>query len=115
MAPPQGPVRRHVRPRAKTPAERADEAAAVQRRLKEEAAQRRQAAAKQQAADGHRDGLPPRLHLPRGGVGWVQERLRSPPGSFPQLCLRVAASSDRVTRDEMSIPDEHRSSASRRD
>jgi hypothetical protein len=32
------------RPRAKSPAERADEAAAVQRRLKQEAADRRKAA-----------------------------------------------------------------------
>ena len=44
MAPPQ-PPRANARPRAKTPAERADEALAVQRRLKDEAAERRRAAA----------------------------------------------------------------------
>ncbi len=41
MAQPQG----QSRPRAKTPAERAEEAADVQRRLKQEAAERREAAA----------------------------------------------------------------------
>jgi len=45
MAPPQPPTRGNARPRAKTPAERADEALAVQRRLKHEAAERRRAAA----------------------------------------------------------------------
>ena len=48
--PPQGPPRRDARPRAKTPAERAEEAADVQRRLKREAAERREAAAKQRTA-----------------------------------------------------------------
>jgi hypothetical protein len=41
MAPARGPLRKDSRPRAKTPAERADEAADVQRRLKQEAADRR--------------------------------------------------------------------------
>jgi hypothetical protein len=45
MAQPQGPFRQERRPRAKTPAERAEEAADVQRRLKREAAERREAAA----------------------------------------------------------------------
>jgi hypothetical protein len=45
MAPPQRSSRRDGRPRAKTPAERAEEAADVQRRLKREAAERREAAA----------------------------------------------------------------------
>ena len=44
MAQPQGPPRRDGRPRAKTPAERAEEAADVPRRLKREAAERREAA-----------------------------------------------------------------------
>jgi hypothetical protein len=43
MAPGQG-SRKDARPRAKTPAERAEEAANVQRRLKQEAAERRLAA-----------------------------------------------------------------------
>ena len=42
MAPAPG----NSRPRAKTPAERAEEAAGVQQRLKAEAAERREAAAK---------------------------------------------------------------------
>jgi hypothetical protein len=45
MAPTQPPQRMNARPRAKTPAERAEEATAVQRRLKEEAAERRRIAA----------------------------------------------------------------------
>jgi hypothetical protein len=45
MAPPQRPSSRKERPRGKTPAERAEEATEVQRRLKREAAERRQAAA----------------------------------------------------------------------
>jgi hypothetical protein len=45
MAPGQGSPRRDARPRAKSPADRAEEAARVQRRLKQEAAERRQAAA----------------------------------------------------------------------
>ena len=45
MAP---PPRRDGRPRAKTPAERAEEAADVQRRLKREAADRREAAKAQE-------------------------------------------------------------------
>jgi hypothetical protein len=44
MAQRPGPLRQDRRPRAKTPAERADEAADVQRRLKREAAERRAAA-----------------------------------------------------------------------
>jgi hypothetical protein len=56
MAPSDGPLRRD-RPKAKTPAERAEEAAAVQRRLKREAADRREAAAKQRPHDsGSRPG-----------------------------------------------------------
>ena len=48
---------RKDRPRAKSPADRADEAAAVQRRLKEEAAQRRQAAATgKQPVGGRKSG-----------------------------------------------------------
>ena len=54
MAPGQGPSRKDARPRAKTPAERAEEAANVQRRLKQEAADRRHAAA--------RAGSPPSAH-----------------------------------------------------
>jgi hypothetical protein len=50
MAPPERPARRDGRPRAKTPAERAEEAADVQRRLKREAAERREAAAAKQGA-----------------------------------------------------------------
>jgi hypothetical protein len=45
MARGQGPPRRDGRARARTPAERAEEAADVQRRLKREAAERREAAA----------------------------------------------------------------------
>jgi hypothetical protein len=45
MAPQQPSMRTNARPRAKTPAERADEATAVQRRLKQEAAERRRLAA----------------------------------------------------------------------
>ncbi len=44
MLPPQRPSHTDVRPRAKTPAERAVESTAVQRRLKLEAAERRQRA-----------------------------------------------------------------------
>jgi hypothetical protein len=58
MAPPQGPPRRDARPRGKSPAERAEEAAEVQRRLKSEAAARREAsaAARRDAADSDRPG-----------------------------------------------------------
>ena len=60
MAPPQ-PPRSNPRPRAKTPAERAEVATEVQRRLKREAAERREAAAKKDAAsDGGRAGKDPR-------------------------------------------------------
>jgi hypothetical protein len=52
MAQPQG----QSRPRAKTPAERAEEAAGVQRRLKQEAADRREAAAAKPAATGSTSG-----------------------------------------------------------
>jgi hypothetical protein len=45
MAPHQTSMRTNARPRGKTPAERAEEATAVQRRLKQEAAERRRAAA----------------------------------------------------------------------
>jgi len=51
MAPPQTSMRTNARPRAKSPAERAEEAAAVQRRLKREAAERRAAAPKRANAD----------------------------------------------------------------
>ena len=51
MAPTQPPQRMNARPRAKTPAERADEATAVQRRLKEEAAERRRIAAARAPGD----------------------------------------------------------------
>jgi hypothetical protein len=50
MAQPQG----QSRPRAKTPAERAEEAAGVQRRLKQEAADRREAAAGKPKPTGSR-------------------------------------------------------------
>jgi hypothetical protein len=46
MAPAPQPPRRNARPKAKTPAERAEEAANVQLRLKQEAAERRDAAAR---------------------------------------------------------------------
>lgn len=46
--PPQG---RPLRPKSKTPAERAEEFTATQRRLKEEATARREAAAKKAARD----------------------------------------------------------------
>jgi hypothetical protein len=55
MASAQGPGRREGRPRAKTPAERAEEAAEVQRRLKREAAERREASAGKQGSAGRRD------------------------------------------------------------
>lgn len=55
MAPRQVPGGQSRRPKAKTPAERADEAADVQRRLKREAAERREAAAgKSRPAAGRR-------------------------------------------------------------
>jgi hypothetical protein len=61
MAASQQPLRSDTRPRPKTPAERAVECAAVQRRLKEEAAERREqavsrseAAARPPAAAGSR-------------------------------------------------------------
>lgn len=53
MAQRQGPPRRE-RPRAKTLAERAEEAADVQKRLKREAAARRDAAARRPAPDARR-------------------------------------------------------------
>jgi hypothetical protein len=57
MAQRQGPLSRDRRPRAKTPAERAEEAADVQRRLKREAAERREAAAaKSERLDPRRRG-----------------------------------------------------------
>jgi hypothetical protein len=52
MAPGPG---REGRPRAKTPAERAEEAASVQRRLKREAAARREAAAAKQRPAARRN------------------------------------------------------------
>jgi hypothetical protein len=58
MAPAQGPGRRDARPRAKTPAERAEEAAEVQRRLKREAAERREASAADGRSTGRRDAGP---------------------------------------------------------
>jgi hypothetical protein len=42
MRPPQGPTAR-PKPKSKTPSERAEELAAVQRQLKQQAAERRQA------------------------------------------------------------------------
>jgi hypothetical protein len=51
MAQRQGPGQER-RPRAKTPGERAEEAADVQRRLKREAAERREAAAGKPRASG---------------------------------------------------------------
>jgi hypothetical protein len=50
------------RPRAKSPAERAEEAADVQRRLKREAADRRQAAAGQSRPPTSRDAGSPTGH-----------------------------------------------------
>ena len=66
MAPPQRTSRSDGRPRARTPAERAHEAADIQRRLKREAAERRDAAAAAglRSADG--DGVSPGVR-PRGG------------------------------------------------
>jgi len=59
MAAARGPSRRDARPTAKTPAERAEEAAAVQRRLKQEAAEPRQvAAASKNPPTGPRDNRP---------------------------------------------------------
>ena len=59
MAQPRGPLRRDTRPRARTPAERAEEAADVQRRLKREAAERREAAArKAKASEGEQTSGP---------------------------------------------------------
>jgi hypothetical protein len=45
MRPPQGPTAR-PKPKSKTPSERAEELAAVQRQLKQQAAERRQASEK---------------------------------------------------------------------
>ena len=56
MASAQGPRRRDARPKAKTPAERAEEAASVQRRLKREAAERRNAAARTAKPRGRASG-----------------------------------------------------------
>jgi len=53
MAPRQNPPRKE-RPRGKTPAQRADEAADHQRRLKAEAAERREAAAAKSKASGRK-------------------------------------------------------------
>ncbi len=61
MAPAQRPVRKD-QSRAKASTERAEEAAAHQRRLKEEAAARREAAAKREPADAPKGG--PRRHRP---------------------------------------------------
>jgi hypothetical protein len=58
MAPAQGPPHGDARPRARTPAERAEEAANVQRRLKREAAERREAAA------AAKPRVPARRHKP---------------------------------------------------
>jgi hypothetical protein len=55
MAPQERSSRKEGRPRAKSPAERAEEAAGVQRRLKLEAAERRQAAAAKRRPSGPRD------------------------------------------------------------
>jgi hypothetical protein len=59
MAQRQGPPRSDRRTRAKTPAERADEAADVQRRLKREAAERRDAAAGERPHTGTPPGADP--------------------------------------------------------
>jgi hypothetical protein len=50
MAPADGPWRKDRKPTAKTPAERAEQAAEVQRRLKREAAKRREAATAERPA-----------------------------------------------------------------
>jgi hypothetical protein len=50
MAERQGPPNRNARPRGKSPAERADEFAALQRRMKQDAAARREAGAKRASA-----------------------------------------------------------------
>ena len=55
MAPQQHSLRREGRPRGKTPAERADEAAKVQQRLKREATERREAAAAKPRPGGPSD------------------------------------------------------------
>ena len=60
------------RPRGKTPAERADEASEVQRRLKQEAAERREAAARKSRPTERRHvGAPP-------GHGRTAGRRRTP-------------------------------------
>ena len=66
MAPPQGPSRGDRRPRARTPAERAQEAADIQRRLKREAAERRDAAAAATVRPADGEGGAPGVR-PRGG------------------------------------------------
>jgi hypothetical protein len=72
MAPRQGSLRSDGRPRAKTPAERAEEAADVQRRLKREAAERRDAAAAREQAKPRSDvGA-------RGGRTHAAARRRTP-------------------------------------
>jgi hypothetical protein len=55
------------RPRAKSPAERAEEAADVQRRLKREAADRRQAAAAKSSPTARRDAGSPGGHAGTAG------------------------------------------------
>ena len=55
MAPQQHSLRRDSKPRGKTPAERADEAAKVQQRLKREAAERRETAAAKPRPGGPSD------------------------------------------------------------
>jgi hypothetical protein len=72
MARQQGAVGQERRPRAKTPAERAEEAADVQRRLKRDAAERREAAARKSRPTGGRHaGSPP-------GQGRTAGRRRTP-------------------------------------
>jgi hypothetical protein len=62
MAQPQRPLGQDRRPRAKTPAERAEEAHDVQRRLKREAAERREAAARKSTPTERRHAATPLGH-----------------------------------------------------
>jgi hypothetical protein len=72
MAQRQGPVGQERRPRGKTPAERAEEAADVQRRLKREAAERREAAARKSTpSERSHVSSPP-------GHRWTAARRRTP-------------------------------------
>jgi hypothetical protein len=72
MAQRQGSAGQERRPRAKTPAERADEAADVQRRLKQEAAERRETAARKSKPAG-------RLHVgSSAGHGRASGRRHTP-------------------------------------